>query len=63
MESPLWATRGRSWSGEAGFSVERWRYWKIRFAAIESGNDDEIKKIAETAVRAMEIADTLKEGS
>lgn len=62
-KSPLWATRGKNWTGTAGMSLERWDFWKGRFQAVASSEArEENKKIAQTAVGAMEIVESAGEG-
>ena len=54
--SPLWATRGKLWTGKPGYSRERWDFWKSRFfeaAARTSDLDEETKKISRSAAQAM----------
>lgn len=56
--TPLFTTRGRSWTGPAGFSSERWNLWKCRFAAVERSDAAlETKALAQTAVRSMVLVD------
>ena len=56
--SPLFATRGRDWTGSAGLSGERWRFWKTKFAAVEThAAAEETKLAARTAIRSMSLVD------
>ncbi|CAF9939346.1 MAG: hypothetical protein HETSPECPRED_001559 [Heterodermia speciosa] len=59
--SPLWATRGKLWTGPPGLSRERWNFWRGRFeeaAESEENVAEETKKTAGTAVRAMAHAES-----
>jgi len=63
--SPLWATRGKLWTGQPGLSRSRWDFWKTRFeaAAGEPGNTSaETRKIARLAERAMGLVEVGGEG-
>ncbi|KAI4124774.1 MAG: hypothetical protein LQ338_004633 [Usnochroma carphineum] len=62
--SPLWATRGKLWTGPPGLSRERWDFWKGRFeeaAESEENIAEETKKTARTAVRAMAHVEALEQ--
>jgi hypothetical protein len=49
------ASQGRLYSGQAGFSLERWAFWKERFGVIKAneGVADGTKQAAEEAEAAM----------
>ena len=58
--SPLWATRGKLWTGPPGLSRERWDFWRGRFeeaAESEENVAEKTKKTAGTAVRLMAHAE------
>jgi len=56
--SPLWATHGKLWTGEPGYSVERLRFWKGRFEAmsLQDGIVENARSAADRARRAIRIA-------
>ena len=61
--SPLWATRGKLWTGPPGLSRERWDFWKGRFEEAAESEDniaEETKRTAATAGRAMAHVEALE---
>jgi len=57
-KSPLWATHGKLWTGELGYSVERLQFWKERFEALSAreGTVKEARSAANRARRAIRMA-------
>jgi Protein of unknown function (DUF3632) len=45
---------GPSYNGEVGLCRERWQFWKLRFSKVKDEVDEEVAKMAQQAINAME---------
>jgi Protein of unknown function (DUF3632) len=45
---------GSLYNGEVGLCRERWQFWKLRFSEVKDEVDEEVAKMAQQAINAME---------